>query len=548
MKPSRMILSIAACLIVTVVSYFWATNLLASLYDYRSPLKDTPPAPGGSVGPPHTRRVVMILIDALRYDTSMKADVMPFLSYLRAHGASAKMHSRTPSYSAPGYSVLLTGAWPDISDGPAMNPTGKDLPRTWTQDNLFSAAHRANLKTAVSGYFWFQGLIPQDTVASSFYTQGEDKVADREVVDAALPWLTGDYQLILIHIDQVDYAGHHEGGPISPNWDASATRADDMVREIASSLDLEQDTMIVFSDHGQIDRGGHGGQDPIVLVEPFIMAGAGITPGKYGDMQMVDVAPTVAALLGTNIPAPSQGNVLADMLALTPEQNLAIQSALTKQQSILIEMYAKSIGQPLTRATEDLSVARAQSMLEAAKMSRVNGERLPRFILVGLILGLILYFILKNWSASLAWMFVGAVVNLAIFNFRYAIQAGRTYSLSSVAGPDDIIGFTAGTAFLAFIIAWLIVFLTRRLFKQTAGAAAKSAFMLTFVTLLLTSLPLLWSFALNGALIGWILPDMASMFLGFLAILQMLIVAVAGLVLAGASAGIAKMIGRQKAS
>jgi hypothetical protein len=428
-----------------------------------------------------------------------------------------------------------------------MNPTGKDLPRAWTQDNLFTAAHRAGLKTAVSGYAWFQGLIQQDAVTGSFYTWGEDQAADVEVVDAALPWLTDDTQLILIHIDQVDYAGHHEGGPQSPNWDASATRADDLVRKIATSLDLGQDTVIVFSDHGQIDAGGHGGQDPIVLVEPFIMAGAGVARGTYGDMNMVDVAPTVAALLGTNIPATSQGNVLTDMLALSPEQNAAVQSALTKQQSTLIEAYGKAIGQPLTGATENLTVAKAQSMLETAKMSRVNGERIPRFVLVGLILGLSLYFIRKNWSASLAWMFIGALIFLAIFNLRYAVLAGRTYSLSSVAGPGDIIGFTAITAFMAFAIAWLVVFLARGLFKQSAGRAAESTFTLTFATLFLASLPLMLSYALNGALIGWNLPDMASMFLGFLAILQLLIVAVAGLVLAGASAGVAALIGKQKA-
>jgi hypothetical protein len=54
------------------------------------------------------------------------------------------------------------------------------------------------------------------------------------------------------------------------------------------------------------------------------------------------------------------------------------------------------------------------------------------------------------------------------------------------------------------------------------------------------------SYALNGALIGWNLPDMASMFLGFLAILQLLIVAVAGLVLAGASAGVAALVEKPK--
>ncbi|HEX9028622.1 MAG TPA: alkaline phosphatase family protein, partial [Anaerolineales bacterium] len=304
MKSSlRIILGVLVCLLLAAGAYFWATGLLDSLYAYRSPLHSQPPAPGAAIGTPAARRVVFVLIDALRNDTSLKPDVMPFLNELRQNAAFATMHSRPPSYSEPGYSVLLTGAWPDLSDGPTINLDYDQIP-TWTQDNLFSAAHRAGIKTAVSGYYWFEKLIPQSAVDLSFYTPGEDKVADRQVVDAALPWLRQDSaQLVLIHIDQVDYAGHHEGGPIDPRWDAAARRADDLLREIAATLDLSKDVLFVCSDHGQIDRGGHGGQDPITLIEPFVLAGAGIQPGQYPDVQMVDVAPTLAALLGTNIPA-----------------------------------------------------------------------------------------------------------------------------------------------------------------------------------------------------------------------------------------------------
>ena len=199
---------------------------------------------------------------------------MPFLNQLRQNAAWATMHSQTPSYSSPGYTVLLTGAWPQIHDGPALNLEYEEIP-TWTQDNLFSAAHRAGLKTAISAFNWFEKLVPQNAVDASFYTAGEDQHADRQVVDAALPWFqSGDYQLILIHLDQVDYAGHHEGGPIGEGWRAAANRADQLLQEIAAQLDLTQDTLLVLSDHGQIDRGGHGGQDPITLVEPFVLAGA----------------------------------------------------------------------------------------------------------------------------------------------------------------------------------------------------------------------------------------------------------------------------------
>ncbi len=533
------------CLFIVALAYFWATGLMDSLYTYRSPLAGDPPAPGETLGQPLTERVVLVLIDALRYDTSLKQEVMPFLNGLREQGAWATMHSRPPSYSAPGYSVLMTGAWPDLSDGPAMNPEEGELPRTWTQDNLFSAARRAGWKTAVSGYFWFEGLIPQADVDAGFYTPGEDAAADQEVVNAALPWLeSGDYQFILIHLDQVDYAGHHEGGPRSPNWDAAASRCDDLLREIVSSLDLERDTVVVFSDHGQIDAGGHGGQDPIVLIEPFVMAGAGIVPGQYDDMNMVDVAPTVAALLGTNIPASAQGQVLTEMLRLSNPERANIISAAIAQQRTLYETYAKAMRiEPVQVALDPnhYPITIFQSVMTSIKNDRVNRERLPRFALALAAVLTPAWLLYRKHGVKVAWLLGGALVYLLLFNLRYAILDGRTYSLSSVASADDIILYTAITTLIAFGLAWLGAMLGLRAFKDKPLQAAETSFALTFVTLYLVSLPALWSFALHGALVTWTLPDFGSMFPGFLAILQSLVLAGFGLVLTGLTSLIAQI-------
>ena len=191
MKKTNLLIIIVltvASILIAVGAYFWATGMIDSNYAYRSPIKDTAPSPGTALGEPASGRMVLVLIDALRYDTSLKTDVMPTLAALRQQGASALMHSRPPSFSEPGYSTLLTGAWPDINDGPVFNLDYEDIP-TFTQDNLFSAAKRIGLSTAVSGYYWFEKLIPQVDVDFSFYTPGEDAAADREVVDAALPWL-----------------------------------------------------------------------------------------------------------------------------------------------------------------------------------------------------------------------------------------------------------------------------------------------------------------------------------------------------------------------
>ena len=540
MKSNRwIIVGIVGCLLLAALGYFWANGLMNSLNDFRSPLAENPPVPGKALEQPLTHRDVLILIDALRNDTSLKPEVMPYLNQLRQSGASATMHSRTPSYSAPGYSVLMTGAWPDLSDGPAMNPED-GLPRTWTQDNVFSAVHRAGLKTAVSAYFWFEGLIPQADVDASFYTEGEDRLADRDVVDAAIPWLKSqNYQFILLHIDQVDYAGHHEGGPQNSNWDAAASRADELVREIASYLDFEQDTLIVLSDHGQIDAGGHGGQDPIVLVEPFVLAGAGIKPGKYPDMQMADVAPTITTLLGANIPATSQGHALTDMMNMSTEQIALVDQAYTSQQVRLAHDYLSTIGQPDIIKANDISAS--QQAMQAAKTNRLNRERLPRFALVFVLALLPAYVLFLKRGHIVNWLLGSAFAYILIFNLRYAILSGRTYSLSSVASADDIIIYTAITALIAFGLAWLASLFGLRLFNKSPRIAAETSLALTFVTLYLAALPALWSFALNGVIITWTLPDFGSMFLGFLSILQILVLAVTGIIFSGLAALVAKL-------
>jgi len=543
-KHLPLLLGILACLLIVGGAYTWTSGLMDSVYAYRSLLHSTPPAPGQPVGSAATQRVVFVLIDALRADTSLKPDVMPFLNELRSRGASATVHSRPPSYSEPGYSTLLTGAWPDLSDGPTINLDYAEIP-TWTQDDLFSAAHRAGLKTAVSGYYWFERLIPQASVNASFYTPGEDAAADRAVVDAALPWLkANDDQFVLIHIDQVDYAGHHEGGPVDPRWDAAARRGDDLLREIAATLDLSKDTLFVVSDHGQIDRGGHGGQDPITLVEPWVLAGAGVKPGNYGDEQQVDVAPTLAALLVANIPASAQGSVRTEMLTLTPEQATAIEQATAAQQGALAQAYAAAIGRPVPVAPAGDVVTATQTAMKAALDARLRTERLPRAILA-LILALapaVVLFLRRG--RTVAWLLAGAILAVALFHLRYAVLAGRTYSLSSVTSSDDLISFVALTGLLAFAIAWVVTAFPLRTFRSAPGRAAALTVALALVTIYLLALPILWSYAINGLFVTWALPDFASLFLALVSGIQVLAVAVGGIILCGVAALIARLTAR----
>jgi hypothetical protein len=523
------------------VSYFWTNAIISSVIDYRSPLRFSPPKPGLKMGEPITRRVVIVLVDGLRLDTSTNNAIMPYLNFLRIQAASATMHSHPPSYSEPGYATILTGAWPEINDGPAVNLNNSAIPIP-TQDDLFTAVHRAGLRTAISAYYWFEKLIPASSVDASFFTPGEDATADEAVMNAALPMLSGDYQLILIHLDQVDYAGHFQGGPLSPNWDAAAKKVDGYLREIVTRLNLNKDTIIVVSDHGQIDRGGHGGPEPITLMEPFVMVGAGVQPGANPDIQQADIAPTVAALLGANIPASSQGLVQTAMLTLSSDYSAKILTEETAQKKILYQAYTTAIkSQPAEQQvlTNPLSYAIA---MNAALKDKLSRERVWR-TLVSIFLGILPVCILVIRGEKKAlWLAVGAIIYVLLFNLWYSVLAGRTYSLSSVESETSLIRFIAIAATFSLIVSWTVAMVRLHAFEHSPLEAAETSMNFTFITLYLLALPILVHFAVNGVVVTWTLPEFYTIFIALLSLIQWRLLVAIGLLLIVAAALLARYV------
>jgi hypothetical protein len=309
-----------------------------------------------------------------------------------------------------------------------------------------------------------------------------------------------------------------------------------MLEQIAGALDLKQDTLIVLSDHGQIDRGGHGGQDPITLVEPFVMVGAGVKPGQYLDMQMVDVAPTIAVLLGTNIPASTEGRPLMETLNVDGARQTLIHKAWSAQQAALAFAYESAIGAP-TQSRES-----AQAAIDAARESRKSKEELPRLVVTGVIV----FVVSLGGAGQLAWtrrrdaerLVVAAILYVVLYNFIFAVIAGNTYSMSTVptSGATAFVIEIAEYTLIATLPAWLIVMLITGAFKRGATDSAQATFAFGFVTICFLYLPALWGFAINGAWVTWHLPDPLTIFLHFTNLLQAMLVAVLSIVLAGVAA------------
>jgi hypothetical protein len=79
----------------------------------------------------------------------------------------------------------------------------------------------------------------------------------------------------------------------------------------------------------------------------------------------------------------------------------------------------------------------------------------------------------------------------------------------------------------------LIFLLGYHVFRQRPAQSANTVLNWILVTVALLALPVLFSYTANGLLVTWRLPNFLSMFLGFLSVLQILLVSVLGMLLAG---------------
>jgi hypothetical protein len=149
------------------------------------------------------------------------------------------------------------------------------------------------------------------------------------------------------------------------------------------------------------------------------------------------------------------------------------------------------------------------------------------------------YFLVISGKKKLLWLAGGAIVYALLFNFRYAILDGRTYSLSSVDGQIWLITYTAVTAFIALVIGWLVAMLRSRAFQAGSRKAAGTSLGFVFFTIYLLALPILVNFAINGIVVTWTLPEFYTSYIALLSLIQWIFVAAFGLVLTGAAALVA---------
>jgi hypothetical protein len=326
---------------------------------------------------PHTprlaRRVFVVIIDGLRLDKSYE---LPFLDGLRRQGVDGEAQSHYPTWSRPNYVSILTGVPPEAS-GVRTNHHSTPV----ALDSLMDRAKDAGLRTAMATDYdvlprlFLRPRAPRSgeivrSVAPVLHHDNDvdphvdedsevvDLTDDKEAAaavrapDANLespfddaryaPWpggfseagdalAGGNADLVVMLLGAVDVAGHAHGGKSEQYRDAALV-ADHALSRALARVDLERDAIIITADHGHTNRGGHGGVEPEVLTVPFVAVGAGIKPGATpNDAHLIDVAPTVSALLGIAAPGHGVGRTLVEILDGDEHTRMARQVADTQR-------------------------------------------------------------------------------------------------------------------------------------------------------------------------------------------------------------------------
>lgn len=466
-----------------------AARAFTAFTDYRPAFVFVPSAAAPSAA--LTPQVVVVLLDGLGLAASRG---LPFLDELRARGASFDCHAGVPSLSLPARAVLMTGAWQEVH-GQTTNYHARPL----RLDHLFRLAHAKGALTALAAGEDTHTLFAPHVVHRAVHAEepetalfAQSEAALRRHVAAAAALMMEQPGFAVLELTLADDAGHGWGSR-SPEYARAAVLVDAAARELAALVDLDRATLVVTADHGHIATGGHGGPEPEAIAVPLVLAGRGVRRGARGTCAQVDVAPTLAVLLGLPLPAASQGRPLIDALELTAaERQQALCNAVAQRDAFLTS-YTRVLQPPapgdvtpaalaaagtpprddeeaLRRRLDSLGAA-VNDVKERRLRAEAAGRALPALLLAALPFALLLA--LGRWRAfpprEALWASAFALAGVAAYHLLLP-RVGLGYSLSIVNKDEWLQRFFLKDMALG-LLACVVMALALCLWRRRNGAS-----------------------------------------------------------------------------
>ena len=256
--------------------------------------------------PPPPPRVALISIDGLRAD-AVSAENTPNIWGLVARGAySFSAQTIFPSNTLPGHASMLTGVEPTVH-GITFDEYQDAF--QFSTPTALSLVHAAGKRSVmVVGKDKFRQLVGTGIVDS--YT--ESKYGDEDIVNEAITRIPLGFDLLFVHLPQVDQVGHYAGW-MSTAYLEQVKAADAAFGRLATYLPLGT-TILVTSDHGGAQK-VHGTTAKTDLTIPWIIAGPRVL--RHGaisrNVRTTDTALTILAVLNITAPSNCTGKLVSEI-------------------------------------------------------------------------------------------------------------------------------------------------------------------------------------------------------------------------------------------
>ncbi|WND37381.1 alkaline phosphatase family protein [Streptomyces sp. BB1-1-1] len=257
-------------------------------------------------------KVLLIGMDGLRHDRIDAADAPHLKAMMREGTYGLSLLYANPmaaTSSGPGWSTVSTGVWPDKHGVKDNSFAGKDY-----AEYPGLLARLAQVRPGLSTYAavdWkpldTQGTVTPGADAKLVLDGDADGYTAHDATIAAEAEAVirdRNPDVLFVYFGDSDIVGHNKGAASQAYLDVIA-RQDAYVGRLRAAIRArstyasERWTVIVTTDHGHLDAGGHGGS-AIEERRTFVLAtGPGIAAGaRPADTRLVDVVPTVLKQLG----------------------------------------------------------------------------------------------------------------------------------------------------------------------------------------------------------------------------------------------------------
>ncbi|MDH3457241.1 MAG: alkaline phosphatase family protein [Gemmatimonadota bacterium] len=262
------------------------------------------------------KKVLLIGLDGVRVDVLAQA-ATPTIDSLIAEGTfSDEALTGEPTVSGPSWSSMLIGVWPakhgvhgNNFEGNAYDSFPDFLTRLERLDSRYGTLAVLDwppLGTGASG-----GPLVSDAVDRKINVNGDELgyvAADSVTTRVAAELLEeSDVDAAFVYLGNIDVVGH-ETGSLSDEYRAAIEAADRQVAALVSAIrrrstyDREDWLILMSTDHGRRDDGGHGGQSIEEQTIFYLAAGpSAVHATAMTPPRIVDVAVTALAHLGVEI-------------------------------------------------------------------------------------------------------------------------------------------------------------------------------------------------------------------------------------------------------